>query len=125
MLDRRATRRMTRVGRATRAMTKWAGLMTISLMAGGCTLLPFGGGGGGGGRASGNGPMAMRPELHEASANPHADCLAEDHARLTRRGTPLGQTAADAHAAGCTACACGGAGAGTGAIADAGEDITP
>src|SRR5688500_14326786 len=76
MLDRRRTE-LTRVGRAARAMTKLAGLITVSVMAGGCSLLPsLGGGGGGGGRPVAAVPRAMRPEIHEVATNPHADCLA-------------------------------------------------
>src|SRR5688572_423651 len=66
MIDRRDTR----VSRAANGMTKSAGLGALlvasALAGGGCSLLPFTGGG--------STPRhALRPEIHEVSANPQPD----------------------------------------------------
>jgi carbonic anhydrase len=62
-------KRVKQVGRAATLMTKLAGLITVSALASGCSLLPFG-------RTSRE-PAAMMPELHEVKSKAEPDCLAE------------------------------------------------
>lgn len=95
-------RHIKRVRRAARMITRVAGLMTATVLAGGCSLLPFGGGGGGRPEA-----RAFRPQLHEARPNPQPDCIAEVTPAEIAVDAPAESLApAQAREPGCTECAC-------------------
>lgn len=68
MLDRHCNQ----LQRAAGAIARLAGFMSLSVLAGGCMLLPFGGGG------APKADSSLRPEFHEAATNPQSDCLAQD-----------------------------------------------
>jgi carbonic anhydrase len=91
--------------RTARVMTRLAGLITASILGGGCSLLPFG-------HSSPSGPKiarALRPEIHEVTSNPQPDCIAEEIAIAPAILLPAAtqQPAAAAASVACNACACG------------------
>jgi carbonic anhydrase len=106
-------RHVVRVGRAVRLMTRVAGLLTASVLAGGCSLLPFGGG-------AKHEQHALRPQLHEAKPNAQPDCIAEvtptdvadiaddvaDAPGVSEPAATADASDAPGQAPGCTTCAC-------------------
>jgi carbonic anhydrase len=68
MLDQRSKH----LHRAAGTIARLAGLMSLSVLTGGCMFLPFGGSG------KPRADAALRPEFHEVAANSQSDCLAQD-----------------------------------------------
>ena len=83
---------------AAATLARVGGLITVSLLAGGCSAGSSG--------ATASAPAALRPELHEVAPNADPDCIA-----LVTRDPVAPPAGADAEAAaspaaGCTDCAC-------------------
>ena len=89
-----------RVGHAATLVTKLAGLITASVLASGCSLLPFGH------SEPPKETVALRPQMHETVPNAEPDCIAAIEPTAEELATPTTGIETPASEEGCSKCAC-------------------
>jgi hypothetical protein len=91
-----------RAGRAAKLITKLAGLVTVSVLASGCSLLPFGH------SKPSKESHALRPQVHETTPNSRPDCIAAIHPNEEELVEPPVAVETPREAGGCSNCGCKG-----------------